>query len=305
VKRALPARVAIPARRRLVPWPGVPIQRFEPWLFVLPALAFVGATFGYPLVDLVRTSFTTTAGTAGLKNFRDLIADPSFRLAVEHNAKLLLAVPILTVLAILLAILLFEGIRLWRVYRTLIFLPVTISIPVVGGIWGLMLEFNGGLNTILRSVRLDWLAQDWLGSTRFALWSVLVVIVWAQLGFGVVLFLARLLSISPELYEAARIDGANWWQLHRHVTLPQLRAITQFYVLLGTITMLSWVFSYVYVMTSGGPADATLVSELYIYRSAFVYNQIGIASAAAVLLLAAVVVFVFLFFRLTDREDTD
>jgi ABC-type sugar transport system permease subunit len=305
VKRALPARVAIPARRRLVPWPGVPIRRFEPWLFVLPALAFVGATFGYPLVDLVRTSFTTTAGTAGLKNFRDLLADPSFRLAVEHNAKLLLAVPILTVLAILLAILLFEGIRLWRVYRTLIFLPVTISIPVVGGIWGLMLEFNGGLNTILRSVRLDWLAQDWLGSTRFALWSVLVVIVWAQLGFGVVLFLARLLSISPELYEAARIDGANWWQLHRHVTLPQLRAITQFYVLLGTITMLSWVFSYVYVMTSGGPADATLVSELYIYRSAFVYNQIGIASAAAVLLLAAVVVFVFLFFRLTDREETD
>lgn len=307
MKNALqqPARVAVPVGRRLIPRPVVRVARLEPWLFVLPALAFVGVTFGYPLVDLVRTSFTTTGGAAGLKNFRDLLADPSFRLAIEHNGILLLAVPVLTVLAVALAIFLFEGIRFWRVYRTLVFLPVTISIPVVGGVWGLMLEFNGGLNTILRSLRLDGLAKDWLGSTHLALWSVLGVIVWSQLGFGVVLFLARLLSISPELFEAARIDGAGWWRLHRHVTLPQLRGIIQFYVLLGTITMLSWVFSYVYVITSGGPADATLVSELYIYRSAFVYNQIGIASAAALILLAAVVVFVFLFFRLTGREETE
>jgi ABC-type sugar transport system permease subunit len=175
--------------------------------------------------------------------------------------------------------------------------------PVVGGVWSFLLEKNGGINSILRSLGLGAAAPDWLGNPDLALWSVLGVIVWSQLGFGVVLFLARLLSIPPELFEAARLDGARSWRLHRYVTVPQLKGILQFYVVLMTITIMSWIFGYVFVMTGGGPADATVVAELYIYREAFTYNQIGIASAGALVLLASVLVFIFLFFRFTGREE--
>jgi len=298
--------VPVPAARRppaLLPasWRSA----LEPWALLLPAVLLVGATFAYPLAELVRLSLKSSFGQGVGDSFRELVRDSTFLLALEHNGYLLLAVPILTVLAVALAIFLFEGIRGGRLYCVLVFLPITVSIPVVGGVWGLMLERNGGLNTILRSIGLDGLAQDWLGSKDLALWSVLAVIVWSQLGFGVVLFLARLLSIPPELFEAARVDGAGWWRLHRHVTLPQLKGIVQFYVLLVTITILSWIFNYVFVITGGGPAEATIVAELYVYRQGFLYNQFGLASAAALLLLAAVLVFVFVFFRLTGREETE
>jgi ABC-type sugar transport system permease subunit len=280
-------------------------RRVRPWLLIVPAGVLVGLTFAYPLVEVVRLSLrrSFTGEFAGLENFRNLLLDPAFRLALQHNGMLLLAVPLLTFLAVVLAILLFESMRGWRFYRSLIFLPITVSIPVVGGVWSFILSRNGGLNTILRAVGLDAAALDWLGNADLALWSVLGVIVWSQMGFGVVLFLARLLSIPPEIFEAARLDGARWWRLHRYVTVPQLKGIIQFYVVLVTITILSWIFGYVFVMTSGGPADATLVAELYIYRTAFTYNQIGIACAAAILLLAAVFTFVLLFFRFTGKEE--
>lgn len=298
--------VAVPCARGLGRRiPPVWRRRLRPWLLLVPAGLFVLLTFAYPLVEVARLSLRSSFSGefAGLENFRNLFLDPTYPLALKHNGMLLLAVPILTVLAVVLAIFLFEGMRGWRLYRVLVFLPVTVAIPVVGGVWSFLLEKNGGVNSILRSLGLGGIALDWLGDQDLALWSVLAVIVWSQLGFGVVLFLARLLSIPPELFEAARLDGARSWRLHRYVTVPQLKGILQFYVVLMTITMMSWIFAYVFVMTSGGPADATVVAELYIYRQAFTYNQIGIASAAALILLASVLVFISLFFRLTGREE--
>jgi ABC-type sugar transport system permease subunit len=280
-------------------------RRLRPWLLVLPGALVIGLVFGYPLVELVRLSLRNsfTGEFIGGANFESVFRDDTFWLALKHNGLLLLAVPITTVLAVTLAIFLFEGIRGGSLYRVLVFLPLTIGVPVTGTVWSLMLERNGGLNSILGGVGLGGLAQDWLGSVSLALWSVLAVIIWQQLGFGVVLFLARLLSIPPELFEAARLDGARWFRLHWRVTIPQLRGVLQFYVVLMTITMVSWVFGFVYVITGGGPADATTVAELHVYRLAFSFNQIGIASAAALLLFAAVFLFVIAFFRITRKEE--
>jgi ABC-type sugar transport system permease subunit len=305
---SLPERaesLALPGRRVRPRLPPVWVRRLRPWLLLAPAGILVGLTFAYPLAEVVRLALRSTGGGfAGLDNFGNLALDETFRLALTHNGFLLLAVPILTGLAVCLAIFLFEGMRGWSFYRVVVFLPLTIGIPVIGGVWSFLLERNGGVNAILRAIGLDALALDWLGDMDLALWSLLGVIVWHQLGFGVVLFLARLLAIPPELFEAARLDGARWFGLHRFVTLPQLKGVLQFYVVLLTITMVSWIFTYVFVLTGGGPADATIVTELYIYREAFLYNQIGIASAAAVVLFAAVFAFVVLFFRITGREET-
>jgi ABC-type sugar transport system permease subunit len=144
------------------------------------------------------------------------------------------------------------------------------------------------------------LALDWLGDPSQALWTMSGIIIWKEVGFGTILILARLISIPLETMEAARIDGAGFFRLHLQVTLPQLRAVILFYIINESIVMVSWVFNYVYVMTNGqgGPGNATVVSELYIYRSAFQNNAPELAATAALLLLLATLVFIIGFFRI-------
>jgi ABC-type sugar transport system permease subunit len=124
------------------------------------------------------------------------------------------------------------------------------------------------------------------------------VIIWKEVGFGVVLFLARLMSVEEELFDAAKIDGANWWQLQWNITVPQLATVIEFFTVVSVITMLSWVFNYVFVMTGGGPGNSTMVTELFVYLMGFRYNQMNIASAVSVLLLLVTGFFIFLELRL-------
>ncbi len=132
---------------------------------------------------------------------------------------------------------------------------------------------------------LDSIARDWLGSPRTAIWVIMFVIIWKELGFGIVLFLARMSSISEELFDAAKLDGAGWWTTLIYVIIPQMATVIEFYAIVELITMLSWVFSYILVMTKGGPGTSTWVMEYFIYQKAFPYSQMQIASAAALLLL--------------------
>jgi len=128
--------------------------------------------------------------------------------------------------------------------------------------------------------------------------------VWRELGFGIVLFLARLLSVPSDIFEAGRMDGARFWRLHRKITVPQLSGVIVFYVVVEAITMVSWVFNYVYVMTNGqgGPGDATMVSELYIYQNAFQYQAPEIAATAATILFGVTLVLIAVFFQLQRRS---
>jgi ABC-type sugar transport system permease subunit len=278
------------------------LGRAEPIVWIAPAFAVVLFVFGYSMFELVKTA-STYDGAWTFENFRLTWSDPTFKTALGHNARLLLAVPVLVVLSLLLSVLLYEGLRGWRFHRWAIFLPFVLPIPVIGVIFGQLLQFNGLVNQGLRTVGLGGLAQDWLGQPRWALWTMTAVIIWRELGFGVILFLARLLSVSTELFEAARIDGARFFRLHRYITVPQLASVIAFYVVIESITMVSWVFNYVYVMTNGqgGPGDATQVTELYIYQSAFQYQSPEIAAAAAAMLFGATLVFIFFFFRIQRR----
>ena len=280
-----------------------------PYLYILPALLVVGLVIVYPVVVIFQES-TQTLSTGvsqyvGGANYNLVFTDPVFWQAVRDNATLLLAVPILVVLSLLFAILLFERVRGWRVYRTLIFLPYIMAITVIGTVFSLLYEYNGPLNVALRAVHLNVLALDWLGKANLAIPSVMSVIIWRELGFGTILFLARLMSVREELFEAARLDGANWLQVQWHVTVPQLRTVIEFFVIIEIINMMSGVFNYVYVMTNGGPGFASQVLEFYIWQNAFAFRQGGIAAAAAVLLLGVTVVFIFLQFRVRRGTVAD
>ena len=287
----------VPHRRR------VRLGRAEPLVWIAPALLVVLFVFGYSMVELVRQSLEHKGKWVGIDNFRLTLTDPTFQAALEHNARLLLAVPVLVLIALLLSVLLFEGLRGWRFHRAMVFLPYVLPIPVVAVIFGQILELNGLFNRALGAIGLGGLTVDWLGDPGWALWTMTGVIVWKELGLGVILFLARLLSLPAETFEAARIDGARFWRLHRYVTVPQLASVIGFYVVIEAITMVSWVFNYVYVISNGtgGPGDATQVTELYIYQSAFQYSATDLAAAAAVILFGATLVMIFVFFRLQRR----
>ncbi len=262
-----------------------------PYLLVAPAVALIVLIYGYPIVRIFIDSFLsptkTGAKTVGVANYGFAVNDPVFWKSAGNNVFLLAGVPLMTVLALLFAVVLFDQIRGWRVYRTLVFTPYIMAVPVIGATFVYLYGFNGIVNTLLRDIGLGGVAQDWLGNPTLVMPSILSVVIYRELGFGVMLFLARMASIRLELYEAAEIDGAGWWARLRYVTIPQLRSVIGFFVVIELITMLSWVFAYVYSMTGGGPGFASSVLELYIWKNAFAYRAIGIASAVAVLLLVA------------------
>lgn len=271
---------------------------------MLVALALV---FAYPLVRLIIMSMQRTSSGAttfvGLANYRVLIKDDVFLMAVRNNLTLLISVPIMVLVALLLAVFLFEQIRGWRIYRTTLFLPYLLPITVVGLIFAYIFQLSGVLNEFLKLIGLGSLAADWLGSSRWALRTLMFVIIWKEVGFGVVLFLARLMSVEEELFDAAKIDGANWWQLQRYITVPQLATVIEFFTVVSVITMLSWVFNYVLVLTGGGPGNSTMVTELYVYLMGFRYNQMALASAVSILLLLVTGIFIFLQLRLRSSAD--
>lgn len=272
--------------------------------YILPALVLVAFVFGLPLLQVVNLAFRAggeASGALSLDNFRLLFEDPTLKTAATNNVKLLLAVPIATAVALVLAILVYEQVRGWRFYRSLIFVPYVLAIPVVGIIFSIIYAQRGPLNEVMRTVGLGGLTHEWLGDPTWALPAILAVIVWKEIGFGLLLFSAGLASADPELYDAANVDGATWWQRQRHVTIPQLGPVIEFYIVVEAITMLSWVFGYVFTMTKGGPGFSTYVMEYLVWSQGFVSQNRGLASAVAVMLLVGAIA-VIVVLRLVVRR---
>ncbi|HEX7555431.1 MAG TPA: sugar ABC transporter permease [Leptolinea sp.] len=282
------------------------LHNLEPYLYLIPAVIFILFVFFYPVIWILQSSFLQNnpdgIKTFGFTNYKLVFDDPVFWQAAANNGKLLFSVPIMAFLALILAILLFEKVRGWMVYRGIVFLPYILAVPVVGTTFIYLLGLNGIINTLLRGIGLDILTQDWIGSAQWVVPSIAGVIIYRELGFGVVLFLARLMSLDKEILEAAEIDGANWWQKHIYVTIPQLAGVLEFFVVVELITMLSWVFAYVYTMTGGGPGFASTVMEFYIWKHAFAFRSPGIASALAVILLISTTVLIAVQLRIRRRS---
>jgi ABC-type sugar transport system permease subunit len=282
-------------------------NKWTPYLYVLPVVILILFIYVYPLISIFRYSLISQQGDkevfVGLANFKFISSDFIFWKGLLNNLTLLLAVPILTILALVVSISLYERMRGWQFYRSLIFMPFVLPSVVIGVVFIYLLEKDGIINTILQSLGLGTFALDWLGNVHLALPTLMGVIIWRELGFGVVLLLAAMLALSEELNEAARLDGANWFQEHIYVTIPQLKPVLTFFIVNEAITMISWVFGYVYVVTGGGPGFATTVLELYIWKYAFAYKAYGVASAVAVILL--LITFAVMMFGLRGIFDEE
>ena len=264
-------------------------QKKVPFLFMGPSLVMISIVFLYPIISVLIDSFFQISGQkrtfVGVQNFKALLGNDLFWTSLTNNLKFFICVPVLILLGILFAVLLYNQIPGWRVYRVLMLVPYIFSIAVTGIIFDCILRQNGLFNIILEKIGLGQFAQAWLGQPSTALYAIMAVIIWKEMGFGTMLILARLMSVDESLIEAARLDGANVFTITRRILIPEIKPVISFYFVLCMINMLSWLFNYVYVMTKGGPMNSTYVMDFYIYQLGVKFTNYGMASTLAVILL--------------------
>lgn len=278
-------------RRRL----RVSAQTRAAWLFMAPSLIVLGVFVVYPMARALYLSLTdydvlTPAQWVGLDNYRELMDDKAFRNALKNTVYYaVIATPLSVGLALVLAVLLNRRFPGRAFARTAIFLPVVIGLAVVSFAWTFLLDPNiGWLSYSLERVGVST-GQGWLRDPDLAMPAVILVAVWKNVGFYMVIYLAGLQSIPRELYEAARIDGAsNWRQFHR-VTWPLLANETMLVTILCAIATLQ-AFDQIYVMTAGGPFFRTETLVMLVYRLGFTEFRFGYAAAISWVLVALILV---------------
>ena len=281
------------------------------YLFVLPAFLVYAVFMIYPFLQSIRLSFTEWNGAdpvqefVGLDNYRRLVRDDLLWRSLWHN---LIWVVLGTIgplaIGLLLAQLLWRRPRGFTLFRTVYFLPQVLSSVVIALVWNWIYNpLFGVLNKGLAVVGLEGPSRGWLGDPGIALYAVLAAAIWATVGFVFVIFLAGLQGVSRDLLEAATIDGANAWQRFWHVTVPQLANVINVVTALLLIGGFS-VFDIIFVMTGGGPANATEVIATYTYSEAFTQNRVGYAATLSLVITVVSLVASVVFIRLRERGES-
>jgi lactose/L-arabinose transport system permease protein len=279
------------ARRR--PGRGLP-TKLIPFLFLAPVLLLFAVFKAYPVLYALYLSFTTNQGGVdtfvGFKNFTRLFADPTFWTALLNTAEILaVQVPVMLVLAILLAVAFNSKLLKGRsIFRVAYFVPIVMGLVAYGILFATLLNYqNGFINYLFTSVGLPRI--PWLSDPFWAKISIILALTWHYTGQNAVIYLAQLQSIPEELYEASSMDGATRRQRFWYVTLPGLRPAIVLTVVLSTIGTLQ-LFDEPYVLTNGGPDNATLTIGMYLYNNAFQYFDFGYASAIGYVLAAIIAI---------------
>ena len=225
----------------------------------------------------------------GLDNYIELFKNPIFYKVLWNTfIYLIVAVPILAIVPLVIAILINQQIRFANLYKILIYLPVIVSIVVAAIAFKWLYADQGILNYIVTRLGLN--SIGWLTDPDFALYSVIFVTIWKGIGYYMIIYLASLMSVPKELYEACDIDGANFITKHLTVTIPHIMPTIALVTTISSISAMK-VFAEIYVMTKGGPLDASKTIVYYIYERAFENLDLGFASAMAVVLLVIVMIF--------------
>ena len=272
------------------------------WLFAGPAILFVCTVVGYPIVEAFRMSFHRLdlmrgqERFVGLGNYTRAVSDPDFWNALQVTLWFTVgSVLIELTCGLLLAVLVNREIQGRRFFRTLFLLPMFVAPVVVGVTWFWMYNVEFGvINWMMGVARLR--PQEWLGSSRLALPSIVLIDVWQQTSTVFIILLAALQAIPQEMYEAARVDGASAWRQFRNVTLPFLRPAIGIVLTLRTMFALR-AFDLIFVTTRGGPGRVTETISVYLYKVGFSQFNLGYSSALSVILLALILVFSIFYTR--------
>lgn len=289
-------------------------RNLEALLFVIPAIVILGIFVYYPLVQNISNSFrsftlsSVTKEWVGLENYRHLLTDKNILVSLKNNVlyaiiSIIIQVGFGLVLAAVLEDIAFQKVA--PIFRSVYFLPTVISMTVVC----LLFEFiynpqMGLLNSFLEAIGLDSLTKVWLGSKKTAMYAVIAVSQWQSTGYVTMLFIVAIQKIPKDLYEAAEVDGASKIQRFLSITVPQVRQmffVTMILTVVGAFT----VFNEPYIMTGGGPGTATMVLSLHMYQTGFVKNDMGYASAIAMLIFMITAFLSSIQFMSFGREKED
>ncbi|MCY1136470.1 sugar ABC transporter permease [Actinoplanes sp. Pm04-4] len=296
-------------RRRGIGW----AQRLEIVALSGPAILVFVSFVIFPVLMAAYYGFYRWKGYGvptnfvGLDNYKTILQDTAFHEALWHNAEILvLSLVLQGPVAIGLALLLNRRMRGQSVIRVLIFVPYVISEVITGTAWALILQTNGAANDILRSIGLGGLAEDWLANPKLAIWTLMFILTWKYVGFAVILFLAGMQNIPAELAEAAAVDGASFWQIQRHITLPLLGPTIRIWAFLSIIGSLQ-LFDLVYIIWGQYVASTAGTSTMATYmvvegRNAANY---GYGNAVAVVLFVISMVIALIYQRFVLRRDTE
>jgi len=284
-------------------------ELFVAIMFFLPALMIYSIFFLYPVLSGILYSFTNWQGLSktikfiGFDNFIELFGDRLFLASIKNTFVFAIMNTVFqNVFALILALILDVKLLGRNIYRAIIYMPSVISSIVVGFVWSYILNPTIGVNQIFAAVGLDGFSPQWLGDIDLALPTLVFVTVCQSVGSTMVLYLAGLQDIPVDLYESAGIDGVNWWQKIRYITIPLLAPSITISVILTTIYSLK-VFEIIFVMTQGGPGNATETMATVMYQYAFRTGRFAYGTAIGVILFVIVLIITVFQLKILQKRE--
>ncbi|MEP7284588.1 MAG: sugar ABC transporter permease [Chloroflexota bacterium] len=286
------------------------------WVFLVPGVLIFLVLIILPILANIGISFTTWAGTGtpvwvGWQNFAKASKDSTFWASFRNNLGVILVMVVIpTFMGLVLATTLTDyiarkfGTGVSNFLRAGFYFPQIIPILVSAIVWKWILQPDWGVvNTVLKSIGLASLAHNWLGDSGTALASVMVMLIWIQIGYPLIIFMAAMQRIDPELYEAAQIDGASWWAKFFYLTIPLIRP--ELFVVILTTTIYSLkLFAPIYAMTRGGPGTSTtMLPSYFAYKNFFETAQVGYGATIATVLTCIVVILTILWIRVQTGQE--
>ena len=276
-------------------------------LFLGPSLLIIALLRVWPVIQGAFIAFTQWDGIRppvfnGLDNFTRMLSDPVLLTALGNTGKILILAPVWILVPLLLAAVIQDRIPGASFFKISYVLPVLVSPAVIGVLFVIILGPDGPLNVVLRGIGLGALAINWTVDTTLVMWIVAGMLIWSTFGLGVLLFSAGLASIDESLYEAARIDGANWMQRFWYVTIPSVRGVIEYWTVMVVIMAFSSAIVLGYAFSQGGPGYASTTVDLFIYNQAFRYGAPGYATAIGITLFLLIGILLVVFLRVSRRR---
>ncbi len=276
-----------------------------PYVAVLPATILVTVLMVIPIGDTIYHSFTNWDGLSskwiGLENFRLILSNPVISQVFVNSLIFLLSVPLILIASLLVAVLVYEQVLGWRIFRFLFFIPNVLSPVIIGVLFSTFFLPGGLVDKVLSPFGLK--AYPWLSHPVAARFVVILALVWSSFGFGMVVILSAMTTIDPALYDAAAIDGASWWRRLRSITIPMISGSLQFLSVINVIYTFTSLFGFVYVITSGGPGFSTTTLDYFTYITTFENGEFGYGAALAVMLFVVVLVLTVVQVKLFPRRE--
>ncbi len=282
-------------------------RRTQGILSIIPVILIIGFIRLYPMAAAIYRSFTNWNGLyqndwVGIQNYIDIFTNSPFWTLLRNSLVLLLSVPLQIVLGLFIAVLLYEEVKGWRIFRTIVYLPQIISAVTIGYLFRIAFGLDGPVNLVLRNLNLGNFAIEWLGDTVTALGVLVFCLTWFSIGWQAIVILGGMSRISPDILEAAKMDGANFWQRTFLVIVPMIIRTIEYGVIMSMVWTFTSVFAFIYSITNGGPGYETTTIDYMIYTKFYQAGaNFGFATALAVILLIIILIFTITEMRVTNR----